>query len=106
MSEHVYKALMPAIALVAIAGVSTPAAAKIKCIGPFQVVRGVGEIATPYCEDNYLAKVARDYGVRVSASAIRNSPGKKDEVCRLVGHDHRVRNSCSGSRPEDHGNGN
>ena len=51
-------------------------------------------ISTPYCEDNYLAQVAREYGVRHSAEAIRNNPNLKRDVCRFVGRDIRVQHNC------------
>ena len=76
------------------------AEARIKCNGAYQIVRGHGEIATPYCEDRYLARVARSYGVRVSASAIRRSVSRKQEVCRHVGHDHRISHICQPYRRE------
>lgn len=75
--------------------------AKIKCDGPNQVIKGHGLIGTPYCEDGYLATVAREYGMRLSADEIRNSPSAKGEACRLIGNDIRVRDICSGYRPED-----
>lgn len=65
----------------------------IECRGPYQLVQGQS-IATPYCQDNYLAGVAREYGTRVSNSEIRNNPNKKAEVCRFVGHDNRVSHIC------------
>lgn len=68
-------------------------AAGIKCRDDYQVVQG-REISTPYCADNYLARVAREYGVRVSDAAIRNNPNKKSEVCRFIGHDPRVKENC------------
>jgi len=73
---------------------STPAEARIRCNGPFQVVRGAGEIATPYCEDAYLARVARSYGIRVSGETIRYNENRKEEVCRAIGHDSRVYDIC------------
>ncbi|CFX06163.1 exported protein of unknown function [Candidatus Filomicrobium marinum] len=73
---------------------ATPAAAKIRCDGAYQIVNG-SLIATPYCGDNYLASVAQSYGSHVSARAIRNNPSKKEEVCRLVGHDTRVQDICA-----------
>lgn len=88
-----------------VATIPYPVEAKIKCKGPYQVVRGVGNIATPYCEDSYLAKVAREFGVRVSARAIRNNPSKKDEVCSLMGFDNRVRDICTGYLSEDSDSG-
>lgn len=67
----------------------------IKCNGAYQVVKSYGEIATPYCEAEYLARVARSYGMRVSGAAIRRSVGRKTETCRFVGHDSRVSNICT-----------
>jgi hypothetical protein len=49
-------------AMILLSGLSTSSQARIRCNGAFQVVRGAGEIATPYCEDQYLAKVAGKYG--------------------------------------------
>ena len=72
--------------------------AAIRCNGPYQVIRGQGEIATPFCEDNYLARVARGYGMNVSNRTIRQNPHKKQEACHLVGHDTRVADICAGFR--------
>ena len=80
---------------------SVQAQAGIKCSGEYQVIRGQGQIATPYCEDQYLARVARGYGIRVSASAIRQSPSRKEEVCRVIGHDGRVASICHNYRSDD-----
>ena len=73
------------------------ASAKIGCRDSFQVVSGQ-LIATPYCEDEYLAKVAREYGMRVSASAVRNSPSVKGQVCHTIGHDPRAQSACASYR--------
>ena len=73
-----------------------PADARIRCNGPYQIVRGQGEIATPYCEDNYLTAIAHRYGFRGSASAVRHNPFVKEQACRLAGHDYRVRDICAG----------
>jgi hypothetical protein len=78
------------------------AEARIACDGPYQIVQG-SPLATPYCEDNYLAAVARGYGIRVSDAAVRQNPSVKAEVCRTVGHDNRVRQICAGYLPGDHG---
>jgi hypothetical protein len=72
----------------------------IDCNGPWQVVNGQ-EIATPYCEDNYLGQIARATGVRVSNQELRQNPNKKGEVCRLVGYDNRVRDICWNYLNED-----
>ena len=74
--------------------VSTAEAA-IRCDGPYQKIRGYSDILTPYCEDSYLAKVARTYGVRVSANTIRHNPNRKLEVCQFMGFDPRVFEICS-----------
>jgi hypothetical protein len=75
--------------------IGSPAtAAGIQCSGPYQVVRGSGMIATPFCEDEHLAAVARGYGLRVSGSAIRHNPSRKEEVCQAVGHDGSVYAVC------------
>ncbi len=79
---------------------ATPANA-INCNGNFQVQRNGPPIATPYCEDTYLAQVAREYGMAVSAAAVRNNPSVKEKVCRFVGEDNRVRDTC-GQYLHDH----
>ena len=73
------------------------ASAKIVCNGAFQIVQGQ-QISTPYCEDNYLAAVAREYGIHVSASAVRWNPSVKERVCYTIGHDIRVSSICAGYR--------
>jgi len=91
----IYKVTAAAgMAVILLAGLTTVSQARIKCNGAYQVVRGAGEIATPYCEDQYLARVARRYGVRVSGSQIRRNPNRKEEVCRMIGHDSRVYDIC------------
>lgn len=82
-------ALLPAICLAPLPA----SAAGIVCKESYQVVRGQ-EIATPYCADNYLAQIARKYGMRVSNAEIRNNPNRKREVCRFIGHDIRVSDNC------------
>ncbi len=77
--------------------ISSPADAQIRCDGRFQIVKGQPH-ATPYCEDEYLAAVARSYGVRVSGRAVRNDPSVKANICRFVGSDPRVQDICIGYR--------
>lgn len=72
--------------------IATPASA-IKCVKGYQRVQG-NLLATPYCQDQYLAQVAREYGIRASASKIRNNPNFKKEVCRTVFTDIRVQTTC------------
>ncbi|MFM1814087.1 MAG: hypothetical protein RLZ98_782 [Pseudomonadota bacterium] len=76
---------------------SAPAEARISCSGPWQIVDG-RHIASPFCGDEHLAKVARQYGMHVSGRALRRSFAMKQETCQLVGHDNRVREICTGFR--------
>ena len=79
----------PAIAAIIVA---TPASA-IDCVRGYQRVQG-NLIATPYCQDQQLAQVARGYGIRASAAKIRNNPNYKKEICRTVFTDNRVNITC------------
>lgn len=81
---------------------SFSANAAIRCQGPYQIINGNLHV-TPWCQDNYLAQVAREYGMRVSNSAIRNNPSIKAKACRLVGSDIRAKDACRGHRPEGRG---
>lgn len=81
-------------------GFTSPAAARIQCDGPYQLIEG-SKVATPYCQDAYLAHVARSYGSSVSAEGIRHNPNLKESVCRFMGADIRVKDICSGLRDED-----
>ena len=91
------RAVVLATAMAAALGVCIGPAAAIECRGEYQVVQGQ-LLATPYCQDNYLATVAREYGSRVSARQIRNNPNTKADVCRFMGHDSRVSHMCMGYR--------
>lgn len=83
------------IVAAALGGHPAPADAEIRCQGRFQVIQGSLH-STPWCEDNYLAEVAREYGMRVDPKAVRNNPGVKGQVCRFAGRDGRVRDICAG----------
>ena len=83
----------------AAAGFLAPAEARsIKCANGYQLVAG-NYLATPYCQDELLAKVAREHGMRASADRIRYNPNYKREVCRIVGNDIRVSEHCLNERP-------
>lgn len=98
--------------MIGVAGVATaitmittpPADAAIVCKNGFQRVQG-NFIATPYCQDALLATVARQYGFRTSASAIRQNPNHKREICRLIGRDIRVQENCITANPSSRGRG-
>lgn len=79
--------------LVLLALASTVAHARIVCSEGYQVING-RNVATPYCGDNYLAQVAREYGYKVSNAAVRNSPSLKDAICRHIGGDIRINEYC------------
>lgn len=81
---------------------SAPAEARIVCDGEFQIIQGRPQ-STPYCRDTYLAQVARSYGMRVTADAMRNNPTEKARVCRFIGADLRVREACFNYREEPGG---
>lgn len=72
---------------------AAPAEARIKCVNGNQIVNG-SPIATPYCQDDLVARVAREYGIKVSASAIRNNPNLKRNVCQHIGRDNRIFIAC------------
>jgi hypothetical protein len=86
------------VVAIAIAVPSGSADAAIRCKKGYQLVSG-NEIATPYCQDEYLAQVAREYGSPATGAKIRNNPNYKREVCRLVGRDIRVSTTCVDELP-------
>ena len=75
------------------------AEAGIKCQGRYQVVQG-RLLATPYCGDAMLGKVARQAGMKVSDNALRWNEGAKEDACRLVGTDIRISDVCSNYMPD------
>ncbi len=79
-----------------------PAQARIACSNGFQNVQG-SWLATPYCQDELVAVVARQYGMKASAEAIRENPNFKREVCRLIGQDIRVKETCNEVNPTARG---
>ncbi len=82
-------------------GVSS-AEARIKCHNGYQIVQG-NQLATPYCQDKLLARVARQYGTKVSAREIRNNPNLKRNICVLIGRDIRVQENCNTVLPVPRG---
>ena len=97
MIDHKMKPIVLALAAVSLSGAvltsGSPAEARIKCHNGYQIVQG-NRLATPFCQDALVAKVAREYGSRVSAKAIRSNPNLKKDVCRLIGQDIRVHHAC------------
>jgi len=92
------------IASVALAAVlivpAGSAQARIACDGNFQITKRGESFATPYCQEQNLANVARSYGMRTSVEAIRRSISAKGDICRTIGYDNRVREICLPFRPD------
>ena len=91
-------------ALLLAAMLATPAAARIECRGNFQMTK-YGPIATPYCEEEQIAFVARSYGQRVTAAEVHNNPLTKVYLCQTIGYDSRLKGSCAGYGPDSYGRG-
>ena len=89
--------LLGAVFLVAAA--SEPAVARIQCQGNFMVTKKDGLIATPYCEEEQIAKVAQSYGWKVTAKQVHNDPLTKVKLCQILGGDVRLKGSCAGYGP-------
>ncbi len=81
-----------------------PAEARITCQRGLQAVGGA-MLATPYCQDAYIAEVARGYGTRVSANEVRNNPNLRRSICEHIGQDIRIRHACESSVPTFGGRG-
>jgi hypothetical protein len=79
-----------------------PAEAGIACVKGFQKVQG-NWMSTPYCQDAYVAQVAREYGFSASAEAVRNNPMFKQRLCRFIGQDIRIKESCDEVNPTNRG---
>ena len=94
MISYLKFAIAGVLSLVVLSGTFFPAEARIRCNGKFQVQKNGNEIATPYCEDNYLAHIARLNGHGYSNYEIRQNPNKKQEACEYLRHDSRVQDIC------------
>jgi hypothetical protein len=70
---------------------------RVVCDGPYQIGGRILDFSfTNICEDIYLARVARDYGVRVSGWKIHNNRNLKVEICQFIGFDIRLNYVCAG----------
>ncbi len=81
------------IVVAAFVAISQSVEAKPVCKDGYRIRKGE-LLSTPYCQDVYLAQVAREYGTRVSARTIMNNPNKKREICQFIGQDIRVKHIC------------
>ena len=87
--------------VLAVAGpIAGSALGAIRCNGAYQI-NSLGEFHTPYCEDGYLAQVARAFGWRVSGDQIRANYGLKAEICRAIGFDSRILEICAQYRNQN-----
>ena len=77
------------------------AEARIECRGNFQMTK-YGPIATPYCEEEQIAFVARSYGSRVTAAQVHNDPLTKVYLSQTIGYDSRLKGSCAGYGPDSY----
>ena len=93
-----------ALAAAAVLAVSlaSPASARIQCKGNFQVTK-YGLLATPYCQELEIARVARSYGTNVSDAEVRNNALTKVYLCQRYGGDNRLKGSCGAYSPELYG---
>jgi hypothetical protein len=80
----------------------SPAAARVECRGNFQVTK-YGLIATPYCEEENIARVARSYGINVSGAEVRKNALKKVYLCQTIGDDSRLKGACGAYAPDLYG---
>ena len=101
MTSFVQTGLICCAALLLAALLAAPAAAKIQCRGNFQMTK-YEPIATPYCEEEQIAYVARSYGQRVTGSQVRNDPLLKVYLCQTLGYDSRLKGSCAGYGPDSY----
>ena len=94
-------ATLAAAAILAVS-LAAPASARIQCQGNFQVTK-YGLLATPYCEEREIARVARSYGANVTDAEVRDKPLTKVYLCQVYGHDNRLKGSCGAYAPELYG---
>lgn len=95
MSKTLQAGLTSLATIVLMGAALQPATARIRCDGDFQVTK-YGRIATPYCEEEQIAKVANSYGSRVSAAEVHNNPLTKVYLCQTLGYDWRLQSACAG----------
>jgi hypothetical protein len=81
---------------------AAPAHARIECRGSFQITK-YGPVATPYCQEEEIARVARSYGYKVSGAEVRNNALKKVYLCQIIGNDVRLKGACGAYSHELYG---
>jgi hypothetical protein len=101
MSRILQAGLAGCVALALTIMLTEPSEARIECRGNFQMTK-YGPIATPYCEEEQIAFVARSYGSRVTAAQVHNDPLTKVYLCQTIGYDSRLKGSCAGYGPDSY----
>jgi hypothetical protein len=91
-------AIVVAMAGIILGGLAPAAEAEIKCKNGFQLVQG-SLLSTPYCQDALVAKVAHEYGFSATAAEVRSNPMFKQRLCRFIGQDIRIKETCSEVTP-------
>ncbi len=100
MISRIKTASVIAVSMALLPATFSTSEARIYCNGEYQIINGQPH-ATPFCADEYLARVARTYGIRVSGRRIRRDLSKKEEICQFIGHDTRISEICSNHRIEN-----
>lgn len=98
---NVFAAMLLSAAVLVVASPDS-ADARIQCKGNFQVTK-YGLLATPWCEEEQIARVARTYGWKGTAKQVRNDPLTKVQLCYRYGSDTRLKGSCAGYAPDNYG---
>jgi len=101
MTTFLQAGIICCAALLLTAMLTVPAEARIQCRGNFQLTK-YGPIATPYCEEEQIAFVARSYGSKVTAAQVHNDPLTKVYLCQTIGYDSRLKGSCAGYGPDSY----
>ena len=99
MSRFLQTSLACAALTMAVLAAPGPAEARIKCQGQSQVTE-YGLLATPYCQEEEIARVARSYGWRGTASQVHRDPLTKVYLCQRFGGDVRLKGACGGYSPD------
>lgn len=96
MTKLVRAFLLAVIISGAFIGSGAPSSAKglSDCNGPMGGIRGFRDLFGTYCEAVYMASVAREFGMEVSAKQVYENKLLKVEICQFAGHDIRLQNLC------------
>lgn len=91
--------IVAGVAGILFGGLATSAGAEgIQCKNGFQLVQG-SWLSTPYCQDALVTQVAHEYGFKATAAEVRNNPMFKQHLCRFIGQDIRIKETCSEVTP-------